>query len=115
MTKKELLDRCARDAEERILLARVLDKLEQAQNRGIPGSTQFLSPGEQASVTDLLNAWGHPRHLFFGGYGDAERRLCVFLPDWQEEADFLESGDLPVTAVETGFMLKYGKPRLFPI
>ena len=56
MTKKELLDRCARDAEQRILLARVLDKLEQAQNRGVPGCTQFLSPGEQACVTDLLNA-----------------------------------------------------------
>ena len=28
MTKKELLDRCARDGAERILLARVLDKLE---------------------------------------------------------------------------------------
>ena len=56
MTKKELLDRCARDGAERVLLARVLDKLELAQDRGIPAHTPFLSPGEQASVTDLLNA-----------------------------------------------------------
>ena len=103
MTKKELLDRCARDAEQRILLARVLDKLEQAQNRGVPGCTQFLSPGEQAAVTDLLNAWGHPRHLFFGGYEDAERRVCAFLPDWQEEEDFLDTSDNPLSAVETEF------------
>lgn len=33
MTKKELLDRCARDGAERVLLARVLDKLELAQDR----------------------------------------------------------------------------------
>ena len=56
MNKRELLDRCARDGEERVLLARVLDKLELSQNRGIPAHTPFLSPGEQASVQDLLNA-----------------------------------------------------------
>ena len=104
MTKKELLDRCARDPDERILLARVLDKLEQSENRGVPGCTQFLSAGEQALVTDLLNAWGHPRHLFFGGFEDAERRICAFLPDWMEEDDFLTGGeDCPLRAVEAEF------------
>ena len=103
MTKKELLDRCARDGEERILLARVLDKLEQSENRGVPACTQFLSAGEQASVTDLLNAWGHPRHLFFGGYEDAERRVCIFLPEWQEEEDAISGEDCPLRAVEAQF------------
>ena len=103
MTKKELLDRCARDGDERILLARVLDKVELAQNRGVPACTQFLSAGEQASVTDLLNAWGHPRHILFGGYDDAERRVCAFLPDWLEEDDFLAGEELPLSAVEARF------------
>jgi len=103
MTKKELLDRCARDGEERILLARVLDKLELAENRGVPACTQFLSPGEQVAVTDLLGAWGHPRHLFFGGYEDAERRICAFLPDWLEEDDLLAGEDCPLRAVEAEF------------
>ena len=35
MTKTQLLDRCARDGEERVLLARALDKLELAQDRGL--------------------------------------------------------------------------------
>lgn len=103
MTKKELLDRCATNGEERMLLARVLDKLELAQSRGIPAHTQFLSPGEAALVTDLLNAWGHPRHLFWGGYPDAERTVCVFLPDWQEPEDFLSDPEGPLTAVEAVF------------
>lgn len=72
MNKTELLNKCARSGEERVLLARALDKLELAQNRSVPACTPFLSPGEQASVTDLLNAWGRPRHLFFGGYEGAE-------------------------------------------
>lgn len=103
MTKKELLDRCAHSGEERILLARALDKLELAQNRSIPAHTALLSPGEQAVLTDLLNAWGHPRHLFYGGYEDAERRLCAFLPDWQEEEDFLADPELPLTAIQADF------------
>ena len=82
MTKRELLDRCAHSGEERILLGRVLDKLELAQ-RGVPAHTPMLSPGEQASVADLLSAWGRLRYVFWGGFPDAERRICVFLPDWQ--------------------------------
>ena len=103
MTKKELLDRCARDREERVLLSRVLDKLELSQNRGVPAHTPFLSPGEQAAVSDLLSAWGRPRYLFWGGYPDAERRLCAFLPDWQEEEDFLADPEGPLSALEARF------------
>ena len=85
MNKKDLLDRCARDGEERILLARVLDKLELTQQRDIPAHTVFLSPGEQGAVRDLLSAWGRPRHLFWGGYPDSERNICFFPAGWQEE------------------------------
>ena len=99
MNKTELLNKCARSGEERVLLARALDKLELAQNRSVPACTPFLSPGEQASVTDLLNAWGRPRHLFFGGYEGAERAVCAFLPDWQEESDFLADPEGPVAAL----------------
>ena len=103
MTKKELLDRCAHDGEERILLGRVLDKLEQAQSRRIPAHTPFLSPGEQARVGDLLAAWGQPRHLFWGGYPDGERQICAFLPDWQEAEDFLSDPEGPLSALEAAY------------
>ena len=103
MTKKELLDRCAKSGEERMLLGRVLDKLELAQDRGVPAHTPFLSQGEQASVTDLLNAWGRPRHLFWGGYEGAERAVCLFLPDWQEEDDALADPEGPLAALEGTF------------
>ena len=87
MNKTELLNKLARDNGERLLLARALDKLELARQRNIPACTGFLSPQERVSVENLLNACGHPRHLFFGGYEGAERTVCAFLPDWQEEAD----------------------------
>lgn len=102
MTKTELLNQCARSGEERILLARVLDKLDMARNRGVPAYTAFLSPGERAAVEALLNAAGHPRHVFYGGYEGAERTLCFFLPDWQEEDDLL-AGELPLVALRASF------------
>lgn len=103
MTKTELLNKCARDADQRLLLARALDKLDMAQNRSVPAHTQFLSPAEQAAVTDLLNAAGHPRHFFFGGFEGAERQICVFLPDWQEPEDWLADPDGPVSVLRAAF------------
>ena len=63
VNKKDLLDRCARDGEERILLARVLDKLELTQQRDIPAHTVFLSPGEQGAVRDLRGRVPQDHHL----------------------------------------------------
>lgn len=103
MNKKDLLDRCARSGEERVLLARVMDKLELAQNRGVPAHTPFLSPGERAAVEDLLRLCGPVRSLFWGGYPDAERTACVFLPDWQEPEDVIADPEGPVAAVEGTF------------
>ena len=103
MIKKELLDRCARDGAERTLLARVLDKLELSQRRSFLTYTPFLSPGEQAAVADLLRAWGSPRHLFWGGYPDSERQVCLFPPDWQEEDDLLSEPEGPLAALEAAF------------
>ena len=90
MNKTELLQRLARDGEERLLLARALDKLELARDRGAPAHTGFLSPHERALIeTGLIPAVGYPRHLFFGGFPEAERTICAFLPDWQEEDTWL--------------------------
>ena len=100
MNKTELLNKLARDNGERLLLARALDKLELARQRNIPTCTGFLSPQERASVENLLNACGHPRHIFFGGYEGAERTVCAFLPDWQEAEDWQGDGEsCPVRAL----------------
>ena len=100
VNKTELLDRCARSGEERTLLARVLDKLELAQNRGVPAHTPFLTPGEQAAAADLLTAWGNPRYAAFGGYEGSERNILYFPPDWQEPEDALSDPEGPLAALE---------------
>lgn len=103
MNKTELLNRCARTGEERLLLGRVLDRLSEARDRSVPAHTPFLSPGERRSAEELLAACGQPRYLMFGGYPGAERTVCAFLPDWQEEEDFLADPAGPVAALEALF------------
>lgn len=99
MNKTQLLNQFAREDGERLELAYALDKLEQARSRSVPSCTRFLSPALQTALCDMLNAYGHPRHLFFGGFEGAERTVCVFLPDWQEAEDWLEQEEKPVAAV----------------
>ncbi len=99
MNKTELLDRFARDGEERVLLARILDRQRQGEQRGIPTHTGFLSPAEQADSADLLMAAAPGRGILFGGYPGAERKLWAFLPDWLEEEAWQAGDDCPVCAL----------------
>lgn len=99
MTKTELISKLARDGDERLLLARALDKLELCRRRSIPAHTGFLSPQERVAVEALIRASGGPPHVFFGGYEGAERTVCAFLPDWMEPEDWTLGEDCPVCAV----------------
>ena len=72
------MDRAARNGDERVLLAHILDKCEQSRNRNIPSATDFLSPAEQRSTQDLLHAAAiHDGYAFCGGFERAERRMPV--------------------------------------
>ena len=78
MDKGALLDRLGLTGEDRIALARVLDRAEQAQRRNIPAATDFLSPQQQAQALDagavlVLNPV--PQHL----HGIAHFLHCICL------------------------------------
>lgn len=87
MNKTELLNKVSQSPDERQLLARVADQMDHAQ-RGAPACTPFLSPAQQEAAQRLISAAGSPRHIWAGGFDDAERRVCAFLPDWQGEEDW---------------------------
>ena len=73
--------------EEQILSATLRDKYRLAEKRGIPTHTGFLTPAELSLAEDVCRAEGAAPfdgsctgYLLTGGYEDAERRICVFLP-----------------------------------
>lgn len=99
MDKRELLSKLSDDPDERLALARVMDKLELARTRSVPAHTFFLTLAQQEAAERLIAACGHPAHLFWGGWEGAERKLVAFLPDWMEPEDFTDSEDAPIAAL----------------
>lgn len=95
MDKTKVLDHLAVDVDSRLSLARFLDQLELCQRRSIPTHSHFLSDGEQKLARQAIAAAGEVNHRFFGGYEGASRQVCLFLPDWREDAP-----DDPLAAVE---------------
>ena len=89
MDKTTLLDRLGVTGEDRLLLAKVLDRARQASDRNIPAASDFLSPQQQMQTCDLLRLAGIPETgwVRLGGYEGAERNLFLFLPDWLEPED----------------------------
>ena len=86
MDKTDLIAKTAQEPEDRLLLAKILDKYDQTQRRNIPAATAFLSPREQQLAQSLLSAAGvRAGYVLDGGYGEAERKRLVFLPDWAGE------------------------------
>lgn len=82
MTKTELLNRFAKDEEERLALSRVLDKGEITASRDVPSNSQFLTPAQRDAAMQMLETWAGCTYRFFGGYEEAERTVCMFLPSW---------------------------------
>ena len=83
---RQNINKIAQTTEDRLLLAKVWDKILAGMDRNIPANSCFLSPREQEMVQYLF---GDQEGLsFFGGYPDAERRMLVYLPDYMDGFDF---------------------------
>ena len=103
MDKSTLLDRVGAAGEDRLLLAKVLDRAAQAESRNIPAATDFLSPQQQMLTEDLLRQAGVPEtgYVRLGGYDGAERALYLFLPDWLDPES--AAGESPIRCLRAAF------------
>lgn len=94
------IDKIAQNAEARVLLAKLWDKITAGMRKNIPANTCFLSLREQEMANYLF---GCPEGLhFFGGYPDAERKMLVHLPDYLEESALYEE-DSPCICLRAAF------------
>ncbi len=83
-----------------MLLAKLWDKINAGIRRNVPANTCFLSPRE-LEMTKYL--FGEPEGLYaFGGYGDAERKMLVYLPEYLEESALWEE-DSPCVCLRASF------------
>ena len=94
------IDKIAQTSEDRVLLAKLWDKINAGMRKNIPAASCFLTQREQAMARYLF---GEQEGLhFFGGYADAERKMLIFLPDYLEEAALLEE-DSPCVCLRAAF------------
>lgn len=84
------IDKIAKTPEDRLLLAKLWDKINAGLRRDIPASTCFLSPRELEMSRYLFGDL--PGLHSFGGYGDAERKMLVYLPEYLDESWLMEEG-----------------------
>ena len=94
------IDKIAQSAEDRLLLAKLWDKSSAGQRKNIPSHTCFLSPRE-LELAKYLFGEAEGLHAF-GGYADAERKMLVYLPDYQEESS-LHDSDSPCVCLRATF------------
>lgn len=102
MEKSLLIAKYAQTDEDKILFARVLDKMTAAERRGIPAATNFLTDREQVLCGRMLREAGCSDFVFYGGSSEAERTVCCFLPEYLDES-YLSGEDSPIAAVRASF------------
>ena len=94
------IEKIAHSPEDRMLLAKLWDKINAGIRKNIPANTCFLSPRELEMARFLF---GEPEGLHaFGGYGEAERKMLVYLPEYLEEDSLFEE-DSPCVCLRAEF------------
>ncbi len=94
------IDKIAENDEDRVLLAKLWDKIQAGIRKNIPAHTGFLSPRELQLARYLFGS--EPGLYIFGGYAQAERNMYIYLPDYLEESALMEDGS-PVVCLRAAF------------
>lgn len=102
MDKQKQIAMVSENDEDRMLFARLYDRLVGAEQKNIPGITCFLSPREQVLVKRMLP---HLELRFFGGQDNSERNICCWLPEYLDDS-YLWEDDGPVAAVRATYFEK---------
>lgn len=94
------IEKIAKSAEDRVLLAKIWDKINAGMRKNIPANTAFLTLRE---IDMCRYLFGAQEGLFpFGGFEGAERQMLVYLPDYLDK-DTLYEEDSPLVCLRATF------------
>ena len=94
------IEKIAKTPDDRVLLAKIWDKITAGMRKNIPANTGFLTLRELELCRFLF---GNQEGLLpFGGYADAERQMLVYLPEYLEESALYEE-DAPLVCLRATF------------
>lgn len=84
MNKQEILEEY-KNQEERLLIAKILDKLDFIKTKNKIEYTDFLNLHEQDLVFKLMKKLNFKNYYLFGGNEISERKLAIFYPEKLDE------------------------------
>ena len=94
------IEKIAKNPEDRLLLAKIWDKINTGMRKNIPANTTFLTLRELDMCRYLF---GVQEGLFpFGGYEGAERQMLIYLPEYLEQASVYEE-ESPLVCLRATF------------
>ena len=94
------IEKIAKTSEDKVLLAKIWDKITAGMRKNIPANTGFLTLRELDMCRYLF---GEQEGLFpFGGYEGAERQMLIYLPEYLEK-DALYQEDSPLVCLRATF------------
>lgn len=94
------IDKIAQNSEDKLLLAKIWDKINVGFQRNIIANTPFLSPRELQMCQFLFGE--QDGLLAFGGYEEAERKMLIYLPDYLDDSALTEE-DSPIVCLRADF------------
>ena len=97
---RQNIEKIAQSGEDKILLAKLWDKINTGITRNILTHTCFLSLREQEMARFLFG--DEPGLCAFGGFGDAERKMLCYLPEYLDENSLMHEGS-PVICLRAVF------------
>ena len=80
MKKQEILQDF-KEQEDKLLAAKILDKVEFTKTKNKIQNTDFLNLFEQDLANKLMNKIGYKNYYFFGGKETAERKMLIIYPE----------------------------------
>ena len=91
MDKTQLITKFSSNYEQKILLSHIYDLAQRRDGRNILTSSNFLSESDCNLVDSFLKAISCKNYMQYGGYSEAERRICIFLPDYYTADDVIST------------------------
>ena len=94
------IEKIAKNPDDKVLLAKIWDKINAGMRKNIPANTAFLTLRELEMCKYLFG--NQDGLLPFGGYAGAERQMLVYLPEYLDESA-LQEEDAPIVCLRATF------------
>lgn len=84
MNRQEILNRYESD-EDRLLVSKLLDKIEFVLKRNSVEFTDFLDMRQRGILEKVLHQIPYKKYIVYGGYAEAERTVIILYPEKLED------------------------------